>query len=342
MARLYLDFGEDFERVQPVLQRWYDETVDLLLPSLGDGMRPPKRGRAVNEGAAARPVSAWRDALTPDVCQISWTWSNRRRRSSLDLYVFRFAAPDHLMLEASVSFEDQPGRLAEIAPRLQEMLRRVASSTDPAYGEVALDGGAVTGETLLDMGLYRINSDSAAESRRFLRGYDWVTVVPRELAERLGGVAPLAASGAFAEVVPLPEGGVLLRAGEAEDPYRPETVHAVFRALAPVLPAGQPRRLPGYDLSRLVFADPAQLEPTDPAPAPVEAPIHTAQAQIISDFAVEAVKKGWLTSEPLPPDHPGAAAGLLDGHARVGLTEERRQRAEELASRLAQDSDPAP
>lgn len=183
LVRLYLDFGRDFGRVQPVLRRWYDEVVDLVVPELGPGVKPPKHGRVVDEagpggGPPARRVSDWSDALTADFSQISWGWSSSRRRSSLDLYVFRFAAPDHVMLEASVSFEDQPGRLAEVAPRLAEFLRRVADSTDPAYGEVALDGGAVTAETLLDMGLYRINSDSAAESRRFLRGYDWVTVCP--------------------------------------------------------------------------------------------------------------------------------------------------------------------
>ncbi|MEO3816986.1 hypothetical protein [Plantactinospora sp. B24E8] len=333
VVRLYLDFGGDFARVRPVLQAWYDEAVDLLVPELGAGTRAPRSGRAVDEagrGAGRRQVSAWSDALTDNFCQISWGWSNRRRESALDLYVFRFAYPDHVMLQANVSLRDQPGRLTELAPKLQEFLRRVADSTDPAYGEVSLDGGAVSAETLLDMGLYRIRTDSAAESRTFLRGYEWVTICPRELAERLGGVAALTSCGAFAEVVPLAAGGVLVRAGDADEPYRPESIQVVFRALAPVLPPGQPRGLPGYDLSRLVFADAAHPDSANPAPETAEPVLDDEQTRMISDFAVEAIRNGWLISEPLPPDHPGVAAGLLDGHVRMGLTEEGRQRAEEL------------
>lgn len=98
--------------------------------------------------------------------------------------------------------------------------------------------------------------------------------------------------------------------------------------------------MPGYDLSRLVFADPAEQDPVDPEPGAAEPSIGGAEARLIGDFALEAVRNGWLTTEPLPADHPGADAGLLGGHARVGLTDEGRRRAEELAARLAQDADP--
>lgn len=94
--------------------------------------------------------------------------------------------------------------------------------------------------TFLDKTLWRTRDESVRDARRYLRGYAWVTVVPPELAVRLGGADALAATGAFHEVEALPHGGVWLRATESLDAYDAAAVRRVFHALAPVLPPGLP------------------------------------------------------------------------------------------------------
>lgn len=94
--------------------------------------------------------------------------------------------------------------------------------------------------TFLDKTLWRSHDESVRDARRYLRGYAWITVVPPELAVRLGGADALAATGAFHEVEALPHGGVWLRATETADTYDAAAVRRVFRALAPVLPPGRP------------------------------------------------------------------------------------------------------
>jgi hypothetical protein len=74
-----------------------------------------------------------------------------------------------------------------------------------------------------------------------LRGYTWVTVVPGNLAARLGGAAALRASGAFCEVSPLPNGSLWLRATPAINDFTGDRIRRVFETLAPVLLTGVPR-----------------------------------------------------------------------------------------------------
>lgn len=106
-----------------------------------------------------------------------------------------------------------------------------AGAGDPAYAGH---------HTALDAALRRDRDDSLREARRHLRGYSWITVVPRELAARLGGADALTATGAFAEVEALPPGGVWLRATDRAETYDAAAVRRVFSALAPVLPPGRP------------------------------------------------------------------------------------------------------
>ena len=73
--------------------------------------------------------------------------------------------------------------------------------------------------------------------RDVLRGYSWVTVCPGELAQRMGGTAALAASGAFWGIEELPGGGVWLQASEDFADYN-EMMRRVFETKAPVLPPG--------------------------------------------------------------------------------------------------------
>jgi hypothetical protein len=87
----------------------------------------------------------------------------------------------------------------------------VADAADLAYGEVsfsAMPGRLDPYLPGLNAGLNRDPSTATEQARIALRGYDWVTVIPPELAERLGGDA-LRATGAFHRVVALAHGGVL-------------------------------------------------------------------------------------------------------------------------------------
>lgn len=95
--------------------------------------------------------------------------------------------------------------------------------------------------TQLEWALHREAATGMREARTWLRGYSWITVLPRELAARLGGAAVMCASGAFTQVEELPGGGLWLRATERMDEYGPDAVRRVFDALASVLPSGAPQ-----------------------------------------------------------------------------------------------------
>lgn len=112
--------------------------------------------------------------------------------------------------------------------------------------------------TFLDAGLRRDTDESIRKARERLRGYAWATVVPHELADRLGGAEALAPTGAFSQVEPLPHGGLWLRATDDINDWDTEAVRRVFTALVPVLPPGRPELSEphAYDW-QLVEEDPA-------------------------------------------------------------------------------------
>jgi hypothetical protein len=96
-------------------------------------------------------------------------------------------------------------------------------------------GGAETG---LERALHRGVRPLGGDLREVLRGYSWITIVAPELVSRLGGVGALAASGAFCEVSPLPDGSLWLRATPTVNEFTGARIHQVFEALAPVLLTG--------------------------------------------------------------------------------------------------------
>ncbi|MCM0674772.1 hypothetical protein NCC78_08730 [Micromonospora phytophila] len=139
--------------------------------------------------------------------------------------------------------------------RWVDFLARVLADADPAYGEVSHDGGNDS-STELDKALRRDRNVSVEQSRQLLRGYSWVTVVPQELVHRLGGADVIEASGAVEEVRRLRAGGVLLRATRTPEEFDDAAMRRLFGLLAPVLPPGQPRDLPGWPTShRVVYED---------------------------------------------------------------------------------------
>ncbi|WP_127502409.1 hypothetical protein [Actinoplanes solisilvae] len=127
----------------------------------------------------------------------------------------------------------------------------VADLANPGYGQIAYYRGM--GETAIEntmnphvpgfVNARRDSDQTIGRSREILRGHDWLTIVPEELAAKLGGASALAATGAFAEVRALDRGGVALLATPTFQDYDLAAAEGPFRALAPVLPPGRPMLL---------------------------------------------------------------------------------------------------
>jgi hypothetical protein len=147
-------------------------------------------------------------------------------------------------------------------------LHAFADRVNPGYGQIGYHhgGGDTAVEETVDWRAFQHNrrqSDfTIGRSRDTLRGYDWVTIVPQELASTLGGAEGLAATGAFAQVRPLVRGGVaLLTTADFRD-YTAATAEPAFRTLAPILPPGRPLlvpRSPNQPPVIVVDLDPADL-----------------------------------------------------------------------------------
>lgn len=144
-----------------------------------------------------------------------------------------------------------------------DLVRDFADRFDAAFGHIAYYYG--NGETELEESFYREPQTmrearfTILNARATLRGYSWVTIVPRELMAKVGGVEGLTSSRAFHRVEPLPGGGALLVATADYRDYQGDAVGLVFRALAPILPHGMPMPWPPYipdkPPERIVFED---------------------------------------------------------------------------------------
>lgn len=146
----------------------------------------------------------------------------------------------------TATWPGDPSRWPE-SPRTQERWASFVKSE--AVRICACAGGMIDDVAAPETGLQRATFNTFArvpESRQVLRGYSWVTIVPPELAVRVGGVSGLKASGAFYEVDVLPGGSVWLRATPTINEFTEDRIWAVFRTLAPILVTGVARfRIPG-------------------------------------------------------------------------------------------------
>jgi hypothetical protein len=343
---LYLDYGDDLSRVGPVLKMWHaqaDRLLSGLLQPPGTRAKPKiqRSGFEKKPDGAGRKIRprTWSDGITEDFYQLTWAWratSPRADVADLSLYAFRFAERRHVMLSAAVDLDDRPGRLPVVLPPLLELLRSVADVADPVYGEVVVNAESIAPNTMLDSALLRQCDRSAAESRTYLRGYEWVTVCPKELLPRLGGVDGLRASKAFVAVDPLEHGGAILRATDDPAAYGPDQARAVFSVLATVLPPGQPRFLGGRDMSRVVLADAGAQDRAAGvlAVGPGLPALDDPQVVAAQAFVVEAFAKGWVTQESADDVIPEYLREKFAGHVKVGLTEEGRRRLDQIVDEL--------
>jgi hypothetical protein len=151
---------------------------------------------------------------------------------------------------------------AERERLLLETVRGIADRIGPAYGEIAYANGyyGVYNTSLEDALHLREVPEQLARSRHTLRGYSWLTIAAQEIGDRLGGVAGLRATGAFAEVDQLAHGGYWLLATERFADYDLNQADKVFRALASVLPPGRPHPTPSYAAPhQVILEDPSAV-----------------------------------------------------------------------------------
>ncbi|MFD0035481.1 hypothetical protein ACFVJK_46355 [Streptomyces sp. NPDC127172] len=169
--------------------------------------------------------------------------------------------PRHAQLQVMSSLSPSwEGDLAASSHRWADFVHGIALRVDPTFGHLC-DDSVNWKETGRDTaGGRRGVRRSIRLGREILRGYSWVTIVPRELASILGGANALTASGAFYRVDELPSGAVWLQTAETITGYDDAVMTRVFETLAPVLPKGEPRRNPGLRTQpRLVWRDAASV-----------------------------------------------------------------------------------
>ncbi|MDQ1630603.1 MAG: hypothetical protein QOC80_575, partial [Frankiaceae bacterium] len=205
---VYLDTGDDLTLVAAAAEWWYAEAREVL-----GATREPKLFAIEQDEHEAtfelRPPS-WQAALNDRLYLLRATWGRGVAPEGFRdvvMGIHRFGeGRKHAMLKVIArpsSLDDPSGGVN----RLAGLARRVDEVCDPAYGEVVVNSGGRQPNTCLDLALRRSRTVSADEGRRWLRGYEWITLCPRELVDQLGGVEALRASGAFTRVTPSPQGG---------------------------------------------------------------------------------------------------------------------------------------
>ncbi|GAA4263237.1 hypothetical protein [Dactylosporangium darangshiense] len=123
-----------------------------------------------------------------------------------------------------------------MAPLLA-FVRGVANLGNPVHGEIFW--GNQTGG-VFEWGIGKYVEQSLPQARQLLRGYAWLTILPEEIGQRLGGLDALRFSGAFVEVEHLDAGGYWCRATPSIEQYDQAAAERVFEVVAPALPPGPP------------------------------------------------------------------------------------------------------
>ncbi|WP_157996000.1 hypothetical protein [Thermomonospora amylolytica] len=236
--------------------RWLTLGLERLLPDLKEPLDlgdPALEARIVSTPSIDDPLNNWR--YTP----VQWrkTLNNLVEQPySTTLSIFRENADSGPRLaNLNASYCNSRGQWQELiidatvpeeaasdpdyCRNWVEFLLTVLNQADPVFGMVTNDYRGIR-NTALECALYRPFPRAMREARHTLRGYAWVTVCPRELLPRLGGIDHLRRSGAFSRVEPLSAGGAVLQATDTAHAYDDTAMHKVFTALAPVLPAGSP------------------------------------------------------------------------------------------------------
>ncbi len=122
--------------------------------------------------------------------------------------------------------------------RIVDFMLKAASAAPPAFGRVG--GKGSVWESAVESALQINPLQTIPLADNLLRGYGWITIISDRMVGYLGGTHRLADSGAFAKVVRLERGGYWLQATDQWQGYDESAAEAVWRVLAPLLPAGLP------------------------------------------------------------------------------------------------------
>ena len=244
---LYLDEVESIESVRDVLRLWHGTAGGALLSAaVPEGWAAPRArvsamqwvSTAEDRVARAR-FTRWDQGLNEQLYQLQGNWYFDSEEPYIPYQVSTFASrvdgPRQLMLRTGVSFP--PSREEGVLAAAVELVRVVADAADLAYGQVSFTAEPARLDPYrpgLNAALNRDPSKATEPARVALRGYDWVTVTPPELAERLGGADALRATGAFHRVIGLAHGGLLAQATGSPRDFTRQAARAVADALRPV------------------------------------------------------------------------------------------------------------
>jgi hypothetical protein len=127
------------------------------------------------------------------------------------------------------------GEGVAVQNRLVDALVTIGEQVDSVYGSIGWQFDNYS--TILKYGHNHVWDLDPPGPRGLLRGYDWVTIVPKELASKINGRR---ADAAFTSLVRLGSGAVVARACDDFFDYDLPRAHEVMRAFAPVLPRGVP------------------------------------------------------------------------------------------------------
>jgi hypothetical protein len=259
---LYLDEIESIESVRDLLRLWHDTAGGALLAAaMPDGLAPPPTSVsatqwvsiAENRVAEAR-FTRWHQGLNEQLYQLQGNWHFDSEEPYVPYEVTTFASrvdgPRQLVLRTGATFP--PAREEGVLAAAVELIRVVADIADLAYGQVIFSAMPARLDPYrpgLNAALNRDPSEATEPARTALRGYDWVTVIPPELTERLGGAGALRATGAFHRVVGLARGGALVQATESPRAFTREAARVVADALRPVFAPVRTAELWGVEVT---------------------------------------------------------------------------------------------
>ncbi|MFF5638709.1 hypothetical protein [Streptomyces sp. NPDC012825] len=255
------------------------------LPVSATGFKSASRAVKARSGKwwghySVAPRDSFEVLYNPLVCEvIPWvTDMVRARPESLEAKIGEFSGSGEIgnsAIRLSLSFDEDlpsyvklsyyisddslytPDRSQREHARLLAAANWACRNTNVVFGHFSYvhTEGATELERCL-RGPARVPSWNTPKWRKYLRGYSWLMVVPREISDAAGGVGTLLESGAFESISSFPNGSILLQATPTFREYEGEKVRAVQHIFREFLITGEfrhPAPVPGQPPMHMVI-----------------------------------------------------------------------------------------